>query len=132
MSVAPNAYLHLGFWLDRGTGFHTRTPSPSPEFPWLKKLPRLLLQPLIVNRPRSRICSRYLPLDLLPQRHPAYKTRSVQMGRPQGRPGRGKPCPNTGESSAGDQSIARRIRGIIAFHFANIFHAAVIANQQRQ
>jgi hypothetical protein len=44
----------------------------------------------------------------------------------------GWPCPNTGEASAGDQTITRGIRGIVAFHFADVFDAALIADELRQ
>src|SRR5882672_5578565 len=40
-------------------------------------------------------------------------------------------CPNTGESSTGDQTIPRSVGGIVAVHLANIFHAAIVAHQLR-
>src|SRR2546423_12792633 len=66
------------------------------------------------------------------------------MGRLLSRPGRDfsawasmpagarVPCPNTGEAYAGDQTITRGIRGIVAIHFANIFAAVPIAYELRQ
>ena len=42
------------------------------------------------------------------------------------------PCPNTGEPSAGDQTVARGVGGIVAVGLANVFHARGIAHQQRQ
>jgi hypothetical protein len=47
------------------------------------------------------------------------------------RPGRREGRRNTGDSSAGDQTIARGIGGIIAVHFANVFDAAHVSDQGR-
>src|SRR5438045_8467113 len=66
------------------------------------------------------------------------------MGRLLSRPGRDfsawaskpaearVPCPNTGEAYAGDQTITRGIRGIVAINLANIFAAVPIADELRQ
>src|SRR5256885_7341821 len=66
------------------------------------------------------------------------------MGRLLSRPGRDfsawasvpaearVPCPNTGEAYAGDQTITRGIRGIVAIDLANIFAAVPIADELRQ
>src|SRR3989475_13123620 len=52
-------------------------------------------------------------------------------GRGLPRPGRHKDRPNTGEPSAGDQSIPSGIGGIIALDLANIFVTAIVAHELR-
>lgn len=49
------------------------------------------------------------------------------MPRPQRREGRS----NTSDPSAGDQTVPRRIRGIVAIYFANVFIAARVAHERR-
>jgi len=44
----------------------------------------------------------------------------------------GRPCPNTGDSSTGDQTITRGVGGIVTVYLANIFHATFITHQLRQ
>ncbi len=85
-----------------------------------------------MNRARSLICSARLPRDLFAERHAGYKMRRARLrmkGRGLPRPGRHKGRPNTGDPSAGDQSITRGIGGVVAVHFANIFLAAIVADQ---
>src|SRR6266852_9971693 len=41
-------------------------------------------------------------------------------------------APNTGESSAGDQTVARGVGGIVAIDFANVFDATIVAHELRQ
>ena len=87
-----------------------------------------------MNRARSLIGGADLARDLFAERHAGDKVRPSRWrieGRGLPRPGRHKGRPNTGEPSAGDQSITRGIGGIIAVDFANIFEAALIAHQLR-
>ena len=87
-----------------------------------------------MNRARSLIGGTDLARDLFAERHAGDKVRRARRrikGRGLPRPGRHKGRPNTSEPSAGDQSIARGVGGIIAVDFANIFEAALIAHQLR-
>ena len=100
-----------------------------------KKLFCFGFEALVMNRLRCRVRRAHLPRDLFAERHAGNEARSLaqaRKGRPLGRPGRAEPSPNTGEPSAGDQSVARGVGGIVAFHFANIFDAMIVAHQQRQ
>src|SRR5258708_32505725 len=80
-----------------------------------------------------------VPSDLLAERHAsneawrAGRIRGRGLPRPERRvcaKARGR-CPNTGESSTGDQTIPRSVGGIVAVHLANIFNAAIVARQLR-
>src|SRR5229473_5216062 len=77
---------------------------------------------LVVNGARSWILRADLPRDLFVERHAGNKMRPAVRrieGRGLPRPGRHKGRPNTGEPSAGDQSVSRGVGGIVAFHLAN-------------
>src|SRR5260370_27997211 len=85
-----------------------------------------------MNRARSLICSAHLPRDLFAERHAGYKIRRARLrmkGRGLPRPGRHKGWPNTGDPSAGDQSITRGIGGGRALPLSDIFLAAVVPGQ---
>src|SRR5260370_29550347 len=95
---------------------------------------RFGFEALVMNRARSLIGSADLPRDLLAERHAGHKTRRIHRlieGRGLPRPGRRKGRPNTGEPSAGDQSITRGVGGVVAVHLANVFDATRVAHQQR-
>src|SRR6266699_3178076 len=101
---------------------------------WTKLLARFGFETLVMNGTRSRILRADLPRDLFVERHAGNKMRPAVRrieGRGLPRPGRHKGRPNTGEPSAGDQSVTRGVGGIIAVHLANIFLAAIVAHQLR-
>jgi hypothetical protein len=90
---------------------------------------------LVVNGLRRRIRGADLARDLFAERHAGDEARAGRIqGRGLPRPERrvsgvsGERCPNTGESSAGDQTVARGVGGIIAIHFADVFDAAIVAH----
>src|SRR2546422_8850592 len=99
-----------------------------------EELLRFRFKPLVVNRAGSLIRGGDLARDLFAERHAGHKMRRAPRrmnGRGLPRPGRHKDRPNTGQPSAGDQSIARGVGGIIALDFANIFAAAIVAYELR-
>src|SRR6266567_1277325 len=70
---------------------------------------------LVMNRTRSRIRGADLPRDLFIERHAGNEMRPAVRrieGRGLPRPSRHKGRPNTGEPSAGDQTVARGVGGI--------------------
>src|SRR5258708_13082336 len=80
-----------------------------------------------MNRAGSLIGRGDLSRDLFAERHAGHKMRRVHRligGRGLPRPGRHKGRPNTGEPSAGDQSITRGIGGISAPAILKFFLAA--------
>src|SRR5229473_6461132 len=100
-----------------------------------KKLFRFGFKALVMNRARSLIGRGDLARDLLAKRHAGHKP-GLRSAALQG--GIGCKCRAkarryatryTSEPSAGDQSIARGVGGIIAFDLANIFLAALVAHQ---
>src|SRR6266478_8126928 len=100
-----------------------------------KVLARFGFEALVMDGARSRIRGADLPRDLFIERHAGNKMRPAVRrikGRGLPRPGRHESRPNTGEPSAGDQSVARGVGGIVAFHLANVLDAAVVAHQLRQ
>ncbi len=87
-----------------------------------------------MNRARRWILGGHLARDLFAERHAGHKMRRATLrmnGRSLPRPGRHKDRPNTGEPSAGDQSVARGVGGIIALDLANIFAASFVAHELR-
>src|SRR3989442_15777716 len=125
----------------RGTIYRAPTVARSPEIsPAARKrlgtklFARFGFEALVMNRTGSLIGRGDLPGDLFAERHAGHKMRRAPRrmnGRGLPRPGRHKDRPNTGEPSAGDQSIARGVGGIIALDFANIFAAAIVAYELR-
>src|SRR5260370_5760541 len=83
---------------------------------WPEVLFRFGFEPLVMNRAGSLIGRGDLSRDLFAERHAGHKMRRVHRligGRGLPRPGRHKGRPNTGEPSAGDQSITRGIGGVV-------------------
>src|SRR5437899_11396413 len=102
---------------------------------WTKLPARFGFETLVMNGARSRILRADLPRDLFVERHAGNKMRPAVRrieGRGLPRPGRHKGRPNTGEPSAGDQSVSRGVGGIVAFHIATVLDAAIVARRARQ
>src|SRR5271156_2929042 len=105
---------------------------------WAELLARFGFEALIVDRLRCRIRGAHLARDLFAQRHARDEVWRAILGRGLPRPGRAVPAGagglrrDTGESYTGDQSISSGIGGVIAFHFADVFDAVIVAHQQRQ
>src|SRR3989442_10360895 len=92
-----------------------------------KVLARFGFEALVMNGARSWILRADLPRDLFIERHAGNKMRPAVRrieGRNLPRPGRHESRPNTGEPSAGDQSVSRGVGGIVAFDPANVLDAA--------
>src|SRR3979490_1858280 len=105
------------------------SPMSPRQLVWPKLFFRFGFEALIMNRARSLIGSADLSRDLLAERHAGYKMRRVHRlieGRGLPRTGRHKGRPNTGEPSAGDQSITRGVGGVVAVYLANVLDAAIV------
>src|SRR2546427_12859895 len=99
-----------------------------------KLFARFGFEALVMNRTGSLIGRGDLARDLFAERHAGHKMRRAPRrmnGRGLPRPGRHKDRPNTGEPSAGDQSIARGIGGSIPPDPSNIFVTADVAPPPR-
>src|SRR5579859_682191 len=100
---------------------------------WLKKFACFAFEALKMNRARSWIRCAHLSRNLFAQRHAVHEMRlaaplcSQSIGR---RVFRGQSV-QTGQPRSRNQSISRRVRRVVAVHFANVFNAPVVAHQQR-
>src|SRR3989442_8767668 len=118
----------------RGTIYRAPTVARSPEIsPAARKrlgtklFARFGFEALVMNRTGSLIGRGDLPGDLFAERHAGHKMRRAPRrmnGRGLPRPSRHKDRPNTGEPSAGDQSIPSGIGGVSPPPLPNFLPAA--------